>query len=184
MTTPLTITKELLSIMLPLSVSMPIFICGLVFFIIDVLIILILTFLWWRKKKIRKNEERQMLNKQGTSYIPLIKPNPLSSPPTTPIRVQNDIQEFEIPQLNADNVIRRQKGRTLYDLNDFNNETKSISNKIMSCGLEPVQYIPTTTTHQQQRSSESKPKLSFEFYYDFRTTQLKVTLYSLKNIYR
>ena len=170
--------------MLSLSVSMPIFICGIIFFIVDVLILLVLAFWWWRKKKLQQIEERRMLDRQGISYIPLIKPNPLSSPPTTPIKVQNDIQEFEIPQLKTDNVIRRQRDRTLYDLNEFN-QKKLLSNNTSSCGIEPVQYTTPTHYHQQQRkSAENKPRLSFEFYYDFRTTQLKVTLYSLKNIYR
>ena len=49
----------------------------------------------------------------------------------------------------------------------------------LDSGLDLQQYYA-----MQKRSIKGKPKLSFEFYYDFRTTQLKVNLHSMCNIDR
>ena len=164
-----TFTTHGIKVMLLSSVSVTLLICGVVFLVVDVVILLI-GCLWWRKKKKQRDKERRVMDQEGATYVPLIKPNP--GPFTTPIKAQSDVREFEIPKLSTN--VRRDRSKWY----DFGADEKPVS-KILDSGLDPVQYCTP-----QQRILKNKPKVGFEFFYDFRTTQLKVTLHALKNIQR
>lgn len=132
-------------------------ICGGVLLLIDAFIF-VLCFCWWRWKK--KERERKLNNPE---YVPLFRT--ISSPPTTPVTTQTNISEFAIPILKP--LEKKSKHEKL---------NKKPLNLIDS-GLDPLQY-----STGQRITLKNKPKVGFQFFYDFRSTQLKITLVALQNI--
>ncbi|XP_066916303.1 synaptotagmin-9-like [Clytia hemisphaerica] len=144
--------------MVSFGVSLALLVSGVVFFIVDIFL-MVLAYCWWRRKKKEKE-----LEAKAPERVPLFhQPGPLTIPPTSPVTAQTDIQEFAIPKL-----IERRKNKLAALVKPAN---------ILESGLDPVQYGGTLKI-----TMKNKPKLGFEFIYDFRSTQLKVALAGLKNI--
>jgi len=128
--------------------------------VIDI-VLLLLGCCWWRSKK-REEKERHLAQPE---FVPLLcQPGPLASTPTMLVTSQTSMRDFEIPHLNKERETA---------VKEMAIQPKSV----LGCGLDPFLYGGT-----KRVTLTNKPKLAFELYYDFRTTQLKVKLNGLKNM--
>lgn len=140
---------------------------GVVFLFVDVVLIVGFCIYWRRKKKAEQDEldEREIL---------IIKGDPLKNVPVKPVKAQADIFQIPLNQIEKDGDQMTLKQTSL-------GRQASIRRTWGGIGTGKLD-ISSYSSSSNKRTLSSIPRLGFEFFYDFRTTQLKITLKAVKNL--